>query len=173
MRPPLNANVNTWRVDPTKVTENAEIGDLTAAIGIGIVPPGADAEAVEAAMARLRYGKIVILADADIDGCFVGGTEIRTSDGNKTFETMERESRVHGILHRGPTFDAAAGALTEGHLASPRVTRHASELVVVELSDGSSEVCTPEHLWLLADGRWVAAGDLREGDVLECGEGRP
>jgi DNA gyrase subunit B len=58
---PLRGKIlNVERASMDKVVANTEIQSLTAAIGAGI---GADFE-----LAKVRYGKIIILADADVDG---------------------------------------------------------------------------------------------------------
>src|SRR5579872_3251053 len=58
---PLRGKVlNTESVSLAKVLENKELSDLVTALGCGL---GKNFE-----MARLRYGKIIILADADSDG---------------------------------------------------------------------------------------------------------
>jgi DNA gyrase subunit B len=58
---PLRGKVlNTESASLAKVLENKELADLVTAIGCGL---GKNFE-----MARLRYGKIIILADADSDG---------------------------------------------------------------------------------------------------------
>jgi DNA gyrase subunit B len=58
---PLRGKVlNVERASMDKVVANAEIQSLTAAIGGGI---GADFD-----VAKVRYGRVIILADADVDG---------------------------------------------------------------------------------------------------------
>jgi len=58
---PLRGKIlNVERASMDKVVANAEIQSLTAAIGAGI---GADFE-----LEKVRYGKVIVLADADVDG---------------------------------------------------------------------------------------------------------
>ena len=58
---PLRGKIlNVERASMDKVVANAEIQSLIAAIGGGI---GADFD-----VAKVRYGKVIILADADVDG---------------------------------------------------------------------------------------------------------
>jgi DNA gyrase subunit B len=58
---PLRGKVlNTETLSSTKVLENKELSDLVTALGCGL---GKNFD-----LARLRYGKIIILADADSDG---------------------------------------------------------------------------------------------------------
>jgi len=60
---PLRGKIlNTWETDPGQVLASQEIHDLAIAIG---VDPGSDD------LSRLRYGKIIVLADADSDGLHI------------------------------------------------------------------------------------------------------
>ena len=60
---PLRGKIlNTWEVDPAEVLGSQEVHDIAVAIG---VDPGSED------LARLRYGKVCILADADSDGAHI------------------------------------------------------------------------------------------------------
>ncbi|MBK5931554.1 DNA topoisomerase IV subunit B [Halochromatium salexigens] len=60
---PLRGKIlNTWEVDPAEVLGSQEVHDIAVAIG---VDPGSDD------LARMRFGKICILADADSDGAHI------------------------------------------------------------------------------------------------------
>jgi topoisomerase-4 subunit B len=60
---PLRGKIlNTWEVDPGSVLASQEVHDLAVAIGCD---PGKDD------LSGLRYGKIIILADADSDGLHI------------------------------------------------------------------------------------------------------
>ena len=63
--------LNSWEADQAKVFSNAELSDLTCAIGTGLFTPEMTPEEVDAAMAKLRYHKIIVMADADIDGSHI------------------------------------------------------------------------------------------------------
>ncbi|MCU0753858.1 MAG: toprim domain-containing protein, partial [Xanthomonadales bacterium] len=54
--------LNTWEVESTAVLASQEVHDLAVAIGLD---PGKDE------LSGLRYGKVVILADADSDGLHI------------------------------------------------------------------------------------------------------
>lgn len=63
---PLRGKIlNTWEVAPAEVLASQEVHDIAVALG---VDPGVSGAEAEATLARLRYGKICILADADSDG---------------------------------------------------------------------------------------------------------
>jgi topoisomerase-4 subunit B len=60
---PLRGKIlNTWESDPSQLLASQEIHDLSIAVG---VDPGADD------LGNLRYGKIIVLADADSDGLHI------------------------------------------------------------------------------------------------------
>jgi len=60
---PLRGKIlNTWEVDSSEVLASQEVHDISVAIG---VDPGNDD------LKNLRYGKIIILADADSDGAHI------------------------------------------------------------------------------------------------------
>ncbi len=64
---PLRGKVlNTWEVDRDRIFANNEIHDISVAIGVD--PHGFNEEAD---LSQLRYGKICIMADADVDGSHI------------------------------------------------------------------------------------------------------
>jgi topoisomerase-4 subunit B len=64
---PLRGKVlNTWEVERDRLFANAEVHDI--AVAIGVDPHGA---ADNPDLSNLRYGKICILADADVDGSHI------------------------------------------------------------------------------------------------------
>ena len=60
---PLRGKIlNTWEVDSSEILGSQEVHDISVALGID---PGSDD------LAKLRYGKVCILADADSDGLHI------------------------------------------------------------------------------------------------------
>ncbi len=60
---PLRGKIlNTWETEPDQVLRSQEVHDLAIAIG---VDPGSDD------LSKLRYGKVIVLADADSDGLHI------------------------------------------------------------------------------------------------------
>ena len=64
---PLRGKVlNTWEVERDRLFANAEIHDI--AVALGVDPHGPE-DSVD--LSGLRYGKICILSDADVDGSHI------------------------------------------------------------------------------------------------------
>jgi topoisomerase-4 subunit B len=64
---PLRGKVqNSWEIEANRLFANNEIHDI--AVALGIEPHTADAEPD---LSNLRYGKLVIMSDADVDGAHI------------------------------------------------------------------------------------------------------
>jgi topoisomerase-4 subunit B len=67
---PLRGKVlNTWEAERDRLFANNEIHDI--AVAVGVDPHDANVENTGALLANLRYGKICILSDADVDGSHI------------------------------------------------------------------------------------------------------
>ncbi len=82
---PLRGKIlNSWEVDSSTVLSSQEIHDLAVALG---VDPG------ESDISSLRYGKVIILADADSDGLHIA--TLLCALFLRHFEPLVREGHVY------------------------------------------------------------------------------
>ncbi|MDO8769059.1 MAG: DNA topoisomerase IV subunit B [Burkholderiaceae bacterium] len=69
---PLRGKVlNTWEVERDRLFANNEIHDISVAIGVDPHGPGPYTEGNTPDLSGLRYGKVCILSDADVDGSHI------------------------------------------------------------------------------------------------------
>jgi topoisomerase-4 subunit B len=69
---PLRGKVlNAWEVERDRLFANNEIHDIAVAIGVDPHAPGPYADGHTPDLTGLRYGKICILSDADVDGSHI------------------------------------------------------------------------------------------------------
>lgn len=93
--------------------------------------------------------------------CFPAGTKVRMLSG-ELVDISELSSRVcewtYGCLPTGEVVPAQIKAWAE--------TKKTKDLVRVNLHDGNSFVCTPDHEIMLKDGTYVEAKDLKPEDNI-------
>jgi len=98
-------------------------------------------------------------------GCFTKDTKVRTLDRrNLSFEELVEEDRA-GKKNYTYTINRT-GLISVAEIKSPRLTRHDAELVAVTLDNGATIRCTPDHRFMLRDGSYKEAKDLRPNESL-------
>jgi tRNA-splicing ligase RtcB (3'-phosphate/5'-hydroxy nucleic acid ligase) len=114
----------------------------------------------------------VILTDADAGavamgpvgfdiGCFTGDTLVPTADGNAyPLGTLADEERDVWVYALAPDHKVVLAR------ATPKKTRSNASLVRVTLDNGREIACTPDHEFMLRDGSYLRACDLRPSTSL-------
>ena len=124
-----------------------------------VVDPGADL-LIKALAGKYRY-KTNTKGETDTtpekshpfsDLCFVGGTPVLTPRGPVPIE----ELRLDDVVCAPDGYDVVVA--TGNH--------NAPYLIRIDLSDGTSLVCTPDHPFILSNTCVVRADDLQYGDAL-------
>ncbi len=96
--------------------------------------------------------------------CFRGDTRVALVDGTApTLEEMTRRAET-GEMFWGYSI-GENGRLIVTLLDAPRYVGR-DKLVEVSLDNGQTINCTPDHRFMLRDGRWVAAGELQPNASL-------
>ncbi|HEY8678686.1 MAG TPA: RtcB family protein [Candidatus Dormibacteraeota bacterium] len=94
-------------------------------------------------------------------GCFTGDTLVPTLDGSsRTLSAMEASAKPQWIYSLTPDHRVV------GAKAVAKLTRQRSALVRVTLDNGRHVDCTPDHRFMLRDGSWREAQELRPGTSL-------
>ncbi len=99
-------------------------------------------------------------------GCFTGDTKVTLTDGRfLSFRELVREYE-QGKRNYTLTFNRKTKEIEIAEIKHPRVTRTNAELVRVILDSGEKLRCTPDHKFLLRNGTYRTAQNLRAGDSL-------
>lgn len=104
----------------------------------------------------------VIPAAVGVDiGCFTGETKVPLLDGHqKTLKEMAEEGGTYWVYSLNGEREIVPGR------ATGLKTREDAELMRVTVSGGEEIVCTPDHEFMLTDGTYREAKDLRFNDSL-------
>lgn len=106
-----------------------------------------------------KPGDIVMIVSPP--GCFTGKTRVMTLDGEiHTIEELYNKKESLGVYSSDYN-----GNIVVNNYDSVTLTKYTDHLVEVTIEDEVIE-CTPDHKWLMRDGSYKSAIDLKEGDSL-------
>ena len=155
-------NINSAIVDP-KNFDSSSFVDLKA--DVCIIPPNSFALARTVEYFRIPRNVLTIcLGKSTYARCFRGDTRVALLDGSTpTLEEMARRGE-QGELFWGYSIGQDGRVIT-ALLEAPRyIGRDA--LLELRLDNGQQIHCTPDHEFVLRDGRMLAANELRPNDSL-------
>ena len=155
-------NIHSTVVDPKNFDEKSFVdfeGDSC------IIPPNSFALARTVEYFRIPRNVLTIcLGKSTYARCFRGDTRVALLDGTApTLEDMARRAEG-GEMFWGYSL-GENGRLIAARLEAPRYIGR-DNLVAVELDNGRVIHATPDHQFMLRDGRWLAAAELRPGTSL-------
>jgi topoisomerase-4 subunit B len=152
---PLRGKVlNVWEIDPDRLFANAEIHDIAVALGVDAHGPADTPD-----LSGLRYGKVVIMSDADVDGAHIQTLLLtlffrhfpRLIDGGHIYVAQPPLYRIDVPAQGKKRPARRLYALDEGELAAIR-----DRLI--------KEGCRPEHIEV---GRFKGLGEMNPEQLRE------
>ena len=93
--------------------------------------------------------------------CFAGDTLVPLADGHN-YSLRELCERKEPFV----VWSCTPSGRIKAAFATAFRTQTDAQLVEVELDNGERVRCTPEHEWMMRDGTFRAAGELKNGDSL-------
>jgi DNA gyrase subunit B len=98
-------------------------------------------------------------------GCFSGDTKVALADGrNLSFKKLVEENRA-GKQNYCYTIKSS-GSIGVSPIVFPRITKQNARGIKVVLDNNEEIVCTPNHKFMLRDGSYKQAQELKPGDSL-------
>lgn len=108
---------------------------------------------------RAEISELFIVEGDSAGGCWVGDTKVSLVDGrNLSFIDLVKENEqgkqnfCYTIMENGHIGIAP--------ILNPRITKRQTEIIKVILDNGEELMCTPDHLFRLADGSYMSAHKL-------------
>ncbi|MBM3257757.1 MAG: DNA topoisomerase (ATP-hydrolyzing) subunit B [Candidatus Nealsonbacteria bacterium] len=109
--------------------------------------------------------ELYIVEGESAGGCFSGDTRIALTDGrNLTFKELVKENNK-GKKNYCYTIKED-GRLEIGLIQDPRITRKNTEVIKIILDNNEEIICTPDHLFMLANNSYKKAKDITPNDSL-------
>ena len=109
--------------------------------------------------------ELYIVEGDSAGGCFAGDTKISLTDGrNLSFKELIEEYKRGKQNYCYTTKDD--GSIGIERIMHPRITKKNAEAIKVVLDNNEEVICTPDHKFMLRDGSYAEAKDLRRGMSL-------
>ena len=100
-------------------------------------------------------------------GCHSGDTEVLLADGNKKTFYQLVEDFKNGVDNYGIAFNLTKKRFTKFKLYHPRITKYVTEMCEIVFDNGVVWRGTPDHPWLLTNGKYKRADELGPDDVIQ------
>ena len=100
-------------------------------------------------------------------GCFEGKTRILLTDGSTPSFAELVEAGITEAMVKAYDYDT--GEIVDAKAKDIRIEKYVDELKVIELEDGTRLSCTDTHLIMDADGQFIEANKITDGQRLSGG----
>nr|WP_185911860.1 PrgI family protein [Clostridium sp. Marseille-P7770] len=100
-------------------------------------------------------------------GCFDGKTRILLADGSTPSFAELVEAGITETMVKAYDYDT--GEIVDARAIDIRIEKYMDELKVIELEDGTRLCCTDTHLIMDADGQFIEANKIIDGQRLSGG----
>ena len=99
-------------------------------------------------------------------GCFTKDTKVKLTDNRAlSFGELIKEDK-EGKKNYTYTYNVGKGQIEIAQIEQPRLTRREAELVEVKLDNDETIKCTPNHRFMLKNGTYKEAKNLKPGESL-------
>ncbi len=99
-------------------------------------------------------------------GCFTKDTKVKLTDGRSlSFEELIKEQST-GKKHWTLAFNHKTREVEVAEIKNPRLTIRNTQIIKITLDNGEKIKCTPNHRFLLRNGNYKEAKDLKPNDSL-------
>lgn len=153
--------LNVYGNDVTKSRSNKEIDDLFQILKCG-TGRNFDIE-------KLKFGKIIILSDKDVDGCLSGDTYVQTVE-----DGLIRIDDLYNTYANKPfkvyAWDIENDQKVEAWAHSPSIKTTVKRYLKITCDDGTTVSSTKKHLFLMNDLKYKRAHELIIDDVFSNGK---
>jgi len=108
---------------------------------------------------KAEESEIFIVEGDSAGGCFEGNTKIALTDGrNLSFKELVKENN-QGKINYCYTIKKDQSIGME-KITNPRITKRNTEVIEITLDNGEKITCTPEHKFMLRNGKYEEAQNL-------------
>ncbi|MFH1509641.1 MAG: DNA gyrase subunit A, partial [Candidatus Nealsonbacteria bacterium] len=99
-------------------------------------------------------------------GCFTKDTKVKLCDGRRlSFGNLIKEQK-EGKRHWTFSFNLKSKKIEIAEIKNPRMTRKNEKIVEISLDSGEKIKCTSDHRFMLRNGSYEQAKDLKTGESL-------